>query len=213
MKKFGLIGILLFTTCAFSEQKGTGLDIAAAVDIAGQFGPEGSRRIDAREAEFVFFAPIDHLFDGMLSFAAHKEPTGFFAEVHEAYIGSTKLIPRSRFRLGQFFLGFGRLNQFHRHDWPFTTAPKYHTQFFAFEAASDTGVEYSWLTPLPFYLDLTIGLTNGWTFGHAHGFGTFPQAPTHYLRALTYFDLPGKGGIQTGLNYVGRRDDQGTGFT
>lgn len=213
MKTPLLILLLCVTAIAFAEQKGTGLDISAAVDGVGQFGPEGTNRIDVREAEFMFFAPVDHLFDGVASFSAHTEATGLFAEVHEAYIGSTKLIPRSRFRIGQFFLGFGRLNQFHRHDWPFTTAPKEHSTFFAAEAAKDTGIEYSWLTPLPFYLDLTVGLTNGWVFGHAHSLGIKPQFPLHYLRALTYVDLPGKGGLQTGLNYVGRRNDQGTGVT
>jgi len=204
---------LLLACAAFGEQKGTGLDISASVDGAGQFGPEGTNRLDVREAEFLLFAPVDHLFDGVLSFAAHTEADGLKAEVHEAYLGSTRLIPRSRFRIGQFFLGFGRLNQFHRHDWPFTTAPKVQSEFFADEAAKDTGIEYSWLTPLPFYLDLTIGITNGWVFGEADTLGTKPYFPTHYLRALTYFDLPGKGGLQTGLNYVGRKDDQGKSFT
>jgi hypothetical protein len=213
MKKFGLALLCFLTLNATAEQKGTGLDISAAVDGVGQFGPEGTNRIDAREAEFVLFAPVDHLFEGQVSFSAHTETTGAFAEVHEAFLSSSRLIPRSRFRVGQFFLGFGRLNQFHRHDWPFTTAPEVHSQFFAAEAAKDTGFEYSWLTPLPFYLDLTVGVTNGWVFGHAHTLGTKPLNPVHYLRALTYFDLPWKGGIQTGLNYVGRTNDRGNGFT
>jgi hypothetical protein len=214
MRRALLILLAFFTLgSARAEQKGTGLDISVAGDIVDQFGPEGTKRIDVREAEFLFYAPVDHLFDGQVSFAAHTEATGLFAEVHEAFIGSSRLIPRSRFRVGQFFLGFGRLNQFHRHDWPFTTAPKVHSQFFAAEAAKDTGFEYSYLTPLPFYLDLTAGLTSGWVFGHAHTLGTRPLTPTHYLRALTYFDLPWKGGLQTGLNYVGRRNDQGTSVT
>lgn len=213
MRHFILVFLALFSLAASAEQKGTGLDISAAADIVGQTGPEGTRRLDVREAEFLLFAPVDHLFDAQISFSAHTEVNGLFAEVHEAFIGSTRLIPRSRFRVGQFFLGFGRLNQFHRHDWPFTTAPRVQKTFFDAEAAKDTGVEYSWLTPLPFYLDLTIGVTNGWVFGHAHTLGLKPLSPTHYLRALTYFDLPWKGGMQVGLNYVGRRDDQGTGVT
>ncbi len=213
MKKWIWAFALLLASTSYCEQKGTGLDISAAVDGVGQFGPEGTNRIDVREAEFLFFAPIDHLFDGQVSFSAHTETTGLFAEVHEAYLASTRLIPRSRFRIGQFFLGFGRLNQFHRHDWPFTTAPIVHNRFFAAEAAKDTGIEYSWLTPLPFYFDVTVGITNGWVFGHAHTIGTKPYMPTHYLRALTYFDLPGKGGLQTGFNYVGRKNDVGKAFT
>lgn len=192
---------------------GTGLQAAAAVDIVGKSGEAGpgfEDRLTVREAEFLVFAPIDHLFDGVLNMAAHLEEEGAFFEIHEAYIGSTKLIPRSRFRLGQFFLSIGRLNQFHRHDWPFTSAPKVHADFFDPEGVLDTGGEFSTLLPTPIYWDLTVGVTNGYTFGHSHSLGEKPDTPTHYLRSAHYFDLPWNGGTQIGLNYVGRKNDVGT---
>ena len=130
-------------------------------------------------------------------------------EIHEAYLGSSKLIPRSRFRLGHFFLGVGRINQIHRHDWPFTTAPKYHQLFFAYEGAQDAGLEYTYLFPFPFFLEVTAGLTNGYIFGHDHSAGSKPKVPTHYLRSVTYFSMPGDGGAQLGFNYLGRIDSSG----
>lgn len=195
---------------AFDE---TGLQTAIAVDLVGKKGAAGlgrEDRLEAREAELLFYAPIDHLFDGTLSLAAHLEEDGAFFEIHEAHIGSTKLIPRSRFRLGQFFLSIGRLNQFHRHDWPFTSAPKVHAEFFDPEGLLDTGGEWSTLLPTDSYWDVTVGVTNGWTFGHSHSLGRRPDTPTHYVRSVHYIDLPNDGGTQIGLNYVGRRNEAGT---
>ena len=191
------------TNFAFAETSdGSGLRIGANADILGQAGlnngNSASNQLQVREAEIVMYAPADHLFDGALSAAAHHEDGGFKFEVHEAYIGSTKLIPRSRFRVGQFFLGVGRLNQFHRHDWPFISAPRVQKDFFAEEAASDAGLEYSFLAPLPFYLDLTAGLTSGYGYGHFDGDGAKPKVPTHYFRAVTFAAFESGGGVQIG---------------
>ena len=192
---------------------GSGLRTSIAVDLLGQSGKvhEGkSDRFEAREAEISFFAPIDPTFDGTLTGAAHDEDGEYVFEVHEAFISTSKLIPRSRLKVGKFFLGIGRLNQFHRHDWPFVSAPKVHRELFGEEGAVDAGAEYGLLMPTDLYLDLTVGVTNGWTYGHSHDAGARPRTPTHYARLATYLDLPGEGGLQTGLNYLGRTDAGGT---
>ncbi|MBY0371944.1 TonB-dependent receptor [bacterium] len=203
----------LVSSLAFGEDLG-GLKTSVSVDTNSQFGlskgSEGNDRISVREAELLLYSPADHMFDGQLNVAAHSEGGVMHLEVHEAYLGSSKLIPRSRFRLGHFFLGVGRINQIHRHDWPFTTAPRYHREFFAYEGAQDTGLEYTYLFPLPFFLEVTAGLTNGYVFGHDHSTGSKPKTPTHYARAVTYFSMPGEGGAQLGLNYLGRTDNAGT---
>lgn len=206
---FILFCLILISSVARSDSGGTGLQISAAGDIVGNFGGTSDNRLTPREAEVVLYAPVDHLFDGTASLAAHEESGKYFFEIHELHIGSSKLIPRSRFRLGQFFLGIGRLNQFHRHDWPFVSAPKVQSSFLGEEGVQDTGVEYSYLFPTPFYLDLTLAITNGWVFGHAHTLGEKPYVPTHYVRLVTYNGLFYDGGMQTGLNYVGRKDSQG----
>lgn len=214
--RHAIVACLIFCFGAKAQSLG-GLQISASVDTVAQFGFKDNSgatdRIDIREAEVMLFAPADHQFDGALSIAVHLENGEDFFELHEAYIGSSKLIPRSRFKVGQFFLGVGRLNRFHRHDWPFTTAPYVHRTVFADEAASDTGVEFGTLLPLPFYLDLTLGITNGWVFGHAHTLGNKPLFPTHYARLVTYQDLFSGGGTETGLNYLGRRSDTGINMT
>lgn len=188
-------------------QDNGGIQTSVAVDVVGTAGNSlsgDSGKLQVREAEVIFLAPIDQTFDGLLNFAAHQEQDGAFFEIHEAYVGSSRLIPRSRFRLGQFFLGIGRLNRFHRHDWPFVSAPKVQSDFFDEEGIVDSGLEYSWLLPSDFFLDLTLGVTNGWTFGHTHNQGERPKIPTHYARLETYLGLPSNGGMQLGVNYLGR---------
>lgn len=209
-----IVLILLIPVLSSAEVgQGTGLQLSVAGDIVGTFGSTAQNRLDPREAEILLYAPIDHVFDGLVSLAAHNEQGQVFFELHELTFGSSKLIPRSRFRIGQYFLGIGRLNQFHRHDWPFISAPKVHSDFLNEEGIQDTGIEYAYLLPTSFYLDLTVGITNGWVFGHSHTQGTKPNVPTHYARLATYVDLFSDGGMQTGLNYLGRKDSAGENTT
>jgi hypothetical protein len=192
---------------------GSGLQTYLAIDIVGQAGARQKEnppdRLAVREVEVFFFGPIDPIFDGTLGLAAHQEEGKAFVELHEATLGSTKWIPYSRFRLGQYFLGVGKLNATHRHDWPFISAPRVHREFFDEEGVSDTGLEYSVVPPVSFPLDLTLGVTNGWTFGHTHSEGKKPRAPVHYARLSTFFSLPADGGLQIGANYLGRTDSEG----
>jgi hypothetical protein len=214
--------LLWFTVLGLSSaaawgQDSSGLKISAAVDLMGSYkvNEESSAEdsFAAREAEIVLTAPIDPSFDGFLSFAAHREDGEAVAELHEAFIRTSRLVPRSNIRAGQFFLGVGRLNRLHRHEWPIISAPKVHNEFFGEEGALDSGLEYTWLAPLPFFLESTIGVTNGYTYGHAHDAGEKPKQPTHYARFATYTELPGNGGAQTALNYLSRTDATGTRMT
>ena len=95
-------------------QDTTGLQISLAGDMIYDQGLNSSssanEKMTMRGAEMTFYAPLDHRFDGVLSAAAHDENGETIFELHELHLGSTKMIPRSRFKIGQFFLGVGRLN-------------------------------------------------------------------------------------------------------
>lgn len=207
-------------TTAIASSDGSGMKVSASVDITGSFktdhsptdasdASQASDRLDVREAEVTLYGPIDHLFDGTLSLAAHREHGVSLFEIHEAHISTSKLIARSRIKLGQFFPSIGRLNRLHRHEWPFTSAPEVQARFFGAEGIIDSGMEYGFLAPLPFYLDLTAGVTNGWVYGHAHNEGSKPKTPMHYLRMATYSALPKEGGLEVGLNGLSRTDTLG----
>ena len=192
----------------------------AAVKISGMADviAEGGQRdwappeqkLVLREAELSFYSAVDQLFDATLTMAAHRENGEQKFEAHEGYLSSSRLIPRSRLRMGLFFLGFGRLNQFHRHDWPFISAPRVHQEFFGDEGVHDAGVEYAYLFPFDdFFLELTAGITSGWRFDNEQATELRPAVPTHYVRLAHFFSVPWGGSSQLGANYVGRNTGDG----
>lgn len=205
-----------------------GLQVFSAVDLVGDLGlenaPGDSGRLRVRSFEVATFGPVDPLFDATVNVAGHDEAGEIELELHEAFIRSDVLLreflPGTRIKAGRYFLGVGRLNQFHSHDWPFTSPPKSHQQFFAEEAASDTGLEVGHLfspssddssdeasdNSSRWVYDLVAGITNGWTYGHAHTGGRRPLAATHYLRPTLFRDLADNAAIMIGLNYLGRTD-------
>ena len=182
--------------------------MSLAADLVAGFGvskdSQADDRLLVREAELLLYAAIDPRFDGVLSFAAHEEDGVSLAEIHEAYITSSKLIPRSRFKVGQYFLGIGRLNRLHRHEWPFTNTPTSIRKFFDSEGIADTGGEFTVLLPLPVFVEVTLGVANGWKYGHTHGAGQKPPSPSHYARLAHAFSLGTSNQTEWGLNTLRR---------
>ena len=212
MKQFLITSILLTSLNIFAFDS-SGLKISLAGDMVYDQGlnstSTANENLTMRGAEMMFFAPIDHRFDGVLSAAAHDENGETVFELHELYFSSSKIIDRSRLKVGQFFLGVGRLNQTHQHDWPFMKAPKVHSEFFDDEGIFDSGVEFSHLFNTDRFLDLTVGVTSGHKYGHAHSSGSKPKVPTHYLSLKSFTELSNTSGIQYAFNYLGRTDDEG----
>ena len=193
-------------------QDRTGLSTSVAVDLVGEFAADkesaSADKMEPRSIDIMFYAPIDHLFDGTLSVAAHQEDGVHLVELHEAFLSSSRLIPGLKFKVGKYFLGIGRLNRFHQHEWPFISTPLVHQTFFDSEGLIDSGVELSYLLPLPFYLDLTVGVTNGFVYGHAHDAGEKPKKPTSYAHLKSFFALGGLD-VQPGISFLNRVDSAG----
>lgn len=173
-----------------------------------------------RSAEFIAYGAIDQTWDGVLTMVSHDLGGENIFEVHEIYVESTKLIPRSRLKIGQYFLGVGRLNRFHRHEWAFTEAPLVHEEFLSDEALFDTGAELGVLLPTSFLLDWTFGVTSGTTLGHGHEEGHGHDGdeeeeeeehdenhPIFYTRLATFFDWGNNSGAELGTSFLRRKDE------
>ena len=178
--------------------------MAYSQGLSGESGAD--EKLTMRGAEAIFYAPVDFRWDGVMSIAAHEERGRTLFEVHELHISSSKLLPWSSLRVGQFFLSIGRLNRFHRHDWPFERAPKVQRTFFAEEGVFDTGVEYSLLLPFTYTFNLTAGVTSGYRYGHSHTEGVKPRTPTHYMRFSGFAPFGVNSGVDVGVSYLGRED-------
>ncbi len=162
-----------------------------------------------RSAELMLYGAVDHRFDGRLTLAAHEYQGQYMFEVHEAFLSSSRWLPRGQIKVGHFFLNIGRLNQFHQHDWPFLSTPRVHREFLDFEAVADTGVEISYLLPGSQFLELTLGVTRGYNWGHTHTKGLRPQMPIHYLHPNFFVDLGRGQGLLLGTTYVGHVENSG----
>jgi hypothetical protein len=92
-------------------------------------------------------------FDGNLVFSL------FGVEVEEAY-GTTLDLPAGlQLRAGQFLTRFGRINATHPHSWDFVDQPFAIGRVFGGEGSRGLGVELSWLTPLPWYVEVLASST------------------------------------------------------
>ncbi|MBO9538996.1 zinc-regulated TonB-dependent outer membrane receptor [bacterium] len=92
-------------------------------------------------------------FDGNLVFSQYG------VEVEEAYATTTALPHDLQLRAGQFLTRFGRLNPTHPHAWEFVDQPLVLGKFFGGEGNRGLGTELSWLSPLPWYLEVVGSAT------------------------------------------------------
>ena len=191
--------------------EGTGLKMSIVGDMIYSQGinktSTADEKMTMRGAEIALYAPVDHNFNGTLNLAAHDEGGNTYFEIHEMFLDSGKIIPNTEFKVGRFFLGVGRINRIHRHDWPFIKAPRVFQSFFGLEGVFDDGLEMSHLLPMEkFYLNFTWGITSGYRYGHAHTRGSKPRTPLHYLKLETFQNFSNTEGMLIGINYLGRTD-------
>jgi hypothetical protein len=103
-------------------------------------------------------------FDGFVVFSSEG------VEVEEAYATAVALPGSLQLRAGQFLTRFGRQNPTHPHAWDFVDQPFVLSQMFGGEGNRGAGVEISWLTPLPWYVELLGSATDAAGEGTARSF-------------------------------------------
>lgn len=201
-RKLSFFFLIFLSASAWAHQD---VEIAAAVDLHHLVSDQKSDgdQLSPRGVELSLSGPLDPRFEGKLNIAGHEEAGLFRYELHEAYVQSSQLIPASSLKLGRFFLGVGRLNQIHRHDWPFPSAPQVQERFFAAEGASDDGFEFQRHWGEEQFYSLSFGVTDSYTYGHAHEAGKRPPHPLLYSRGTTFFETE-SGGSLWGLNLLYR---------
>ncbi len=82
-------------------------------------------------------------------------------ELEEAFLTTLSLPAHLQLKAGQFLTAFGRLNGIHPHAWDFTDQPFVLTRLLGPDAVRGPGAQLSWLTPLPFFFELTGAVANG----------------------------------------------------
>jgi hypothetical protein len=80
-------------------------------------------------------------------------------DVEEAYATTLDLPAQLQVRAGQFLTRFGRANPTHPHTWDYADQPFALTRVFGGEGNRGIGSELSWLSPLPWYVELVASAT------------------------------------------------------
>jgi len=103
-------------------------------------------------------------FDSNLAFSQEG------VEIEEAYATTLALPANLQVRAGQFLTRFGRLNPTHVHAWDFVDQPFAIGRVFGGEGNRGLGIEVSYLTPAPFFLELVASATDAHGEGSARSF-------------------------------------------
>jgi type II secretory pathway pseudopilin PulG len=121
-----------------------------------------NRGFSLRNAEIVLDGAVDPYFKGFANIVFKLDKNNETAvELEETYLQSSSLPGNLQIKGGQFFASFGRQNAQHPHTWAFVDDPLILTRAFGPEGLRNIGAQLSWLAPLPFYTEATLGVFNG----------------------------------------------------
>src|SRR3989475_4519055 len=117
----------------------------------------------------------------------------------EVWVRSTN-IPAIQLKLGKIRGTFGKHGQLHTHAFPFIQAPIVMANTIGDEGFKDAGLEAAWLTPLPWFSELTGGVYQAIADNeHPLDFGSTKHDNVPYLGHLkNQFDLNGATTMEVG---------------
>src|SRR5207249_2077666 len=145
--------------CALCTAAHTPAVVAAAIGMNALFSglaahnlnqPYGMR-FDEAEISLISVVDPNWTFTSNIVFT----PNGVDPE--EVWVRSTK-IPSIQLKLGKIRGTFGKHGMLHTHAFPFIQAPIVMSNTIGGEGFKDAGLEASWLTPLPWFSELTGGI-------------------------------------------------------
>ncbi len=116
--------------------------------------------IQFQEAELSVISTVDPYWTLAANLVFAADPTNGvpdIVEAEEAY-ATTDSIPNIQIKVGQMRTTFGKHGLLHTHAFPFIQAPIIMGNTIGFEGFKDAGLEAAWLTPLPWYCELTGGM-------------------------------------------------------
>jgi hypothetical protein len=116
--------------------------------------------------EMAVGAAVDPYFRFDANLVFHQEGV----EIEEVYATTLALPARLQLRVGQFLTRFGRINNTHLHSWNFVDQPFAIGRIFGGEGNRGLGLELSYLTPLPWFVELVGSVTDAAGEGTARSF-------------------------------------------
>jgi len=186
-----------------------------AIGMNALFTAQAARNLDQAyglgfdEAELSLMSVVDPYwtFAGNIVFLAHGS-----VDAEEVWVRSTN-IPGIQLKLGQLRGTFGKHGLLHPHAFPFVQAPVIMENTIGGEGFKAPGTEVAWLTPLPWYCELTGGAYQAVAqdADHPLDFGSTRHDNIPYLGHLkNEFDLTATTTLELGQSYLQGRGVDGT---
>ena len=153
---------------------------------AGGHDPK-NRGFTVQNVELTLAGVVDPYLRGDSNIVLQIDESGeTVIELEEAYLTTLDLPFHLQLKAGQFFTGFGRLNPTHPHTWDFVDQPLINSRLFGPDGLRSQGAQLAWLTPLPFFAELTASVQN------AHGETTtsFRNVPGETLAGRVLIERP-----------------------
>ena len=119
------------------------------------------RGFSLRNAEITLDGAVDPYFKGAANIVYKLDQNNQSeVELEEAFLQTTGLPANLQVKAGQFFANFGRQNSQHPHAWAFVDQPLILNRAFGPDGLRNVGAQASWLAPLPFFTELSLGMLN-----------------------------------------------------
>ncbi len=129
--------------------------------IEGAHHDPSQRGFTLQGAELTLDGAVDPYFTALATIPLVLEPGGeTVVEIEEAWVQTTSLPWNLQVKAGQMFANFGRHNQLHAHSWDFVDQPIVITRLLGGDGLRNPGAQLSWLAPLPFFTELSLGVFN-----------------------------------------------------
>ncbi len=119
------------------------------------------RGFTVQNVEATFDGAVDPYFRAQASLIFQLDQNSETSlELEEAWAESTSLPGNLTLRAGQILTDFGRHNSIHPHAWSFVDSPLVNARLLGPDGLRNPGARLSWLTPTPFYSELSFSIQN-----------------------------------------------------
>ncbi len=129
-----------------------GMSALFLAQAAPDLNTPGSTGPSFQEAEISVISTVDPLWAlaGNFTFDAGSG-------VAEEAFATTDSVPSIQIKVGEFRAAFGKHGLLHTHAFPFIQAPLIMSNSVGEEGFKNAGMEAAWMTPLPWYCEMTLG--------------------------------------------------------
>ncbi|MBQ37751.1 MAG: hypothetical protein CME04_15300 [Gemmatimonadaceae bacterium] len=121
-------------------------------------GASDATGLRVQEVELQLSAVVDAYLKADLLLAF---PGGEGVELEEGFVTAQSLPGGMQMKAGRFLAAMGHHNTLHAHQYPFLNAPLANEHVLGDEGLTEDGVALSWLSPLPWFLELTGQILDG----------------------------------------------------